>query len=88
MEYHPKLRPMDSPTDGIFLAGASQGLKDIPASVSSGSAAASRAGRILHSDEWAIEPIIAQVWEDRCISAQGKAVRHLCKSLPLWCDRS
>ena len=36
MEYHPKLRPMDTPTDGIFLAGACQGLKDIPASVSSG----------------------------------------------------
>ena len=33
MEYHPKLRPMDSPTDGIFLAGACQGPKDIPASV-------------------------------------------------------
>jgi len=33
MEYHPKLRPMDSPTDGIFFAGACQGPKDIPASV-------------------------------------------------------
>ncbi len=82
MEYHPKLRPMDSPTDGIFLAGASQGLKDIPASVASGSASASRAGRILHSDQWEIEPIIAQVWDDRCISAQGKQCGICAKACP------
>jgi len=82
MEYHPKLRPIDSPTDGIFLAGASQGLKDIPSSVASGSAASSRAGRILHSDEWAIEPIIAQVWDDRCISAQGKQCGICVKACP------
>ena len=72
MEYHPKLRPVDSPTDGIFLAGAAQGPKDIPASVAQGSGAASRAARILNADEWEIEPIVAMVWEDRCISAQGK----------------
>jgi heterodisulfide reductase subunit A len=82
MEYHPKLRPMDTPTDGIFLAGACQGQKDIPASVASGSAAASRAGRVLHSDEWAIEPIIAQVWEDRCISAQGKKCGICAQACP------
>jgi len=72
MEYHPKLRPVDSPTDGIFLAGAAQGPKDIPASVAQGSAASSRAARILAADTWEIEPIVARVWEDRCISAQGK----------------
>ena len=82
MEYHPKLRPMDSPTDGIFIAGACQGPKDIPASVASGSATASRAGRILHSDEWEIEPIIAQVWEDRCVSADGKKCGICAKACP------
>ena len=56
MEYHPKLRPMDSPTDGIFFAGACQGPKDIPSSVAQGSAAAARASRVLHSDSWQIEP--------------------------------
>ena len=81
-EYHPKLRPIDSPTDGVFLAGACQGPKDIPASVASGSAAASRAGRILHSDEWEIEPIIAQVWEDRCVSADGKKCGICAKACP------
>jgi len=82
MEYHPKLRPMDSPTDGLFLAGACQGLKDIPASVAQGSAAASRAGRVLHSDEWEIEPVVASVWEDRCISAQGKKCGLCAKACP------
>jgi heterodisulfide reductase subunit A2 len=72
MEYHPKLRPMDSPTDGVFLAGACQGAKDIPASVAQGSAAASRSGRVLHSAEWEIEPTVAFVWEDRCVSAKGR----------------
>jgi len=82
MEYHPKLRPMDSPTDGLFLAGACQGVKDIPASVAQGSAAAARAGRVLHSDEWEIEPVVASVWEDRCISAQGKKCGLCAKACP------
>ncbi len=72
MEYHPKLRPVVSPTDGVFLAGAAQGPKDIPASVAQASAASSRAARVLAADTWEIEPITAHVWEDRCISAQGK----------------
>jgi len=82
MEYHPKLRPMDCPTDGIFLAGACQGVKDIPASVAQGSAAAARAGRVLHSDEWEIEPVVAVVWEDRCISADGKKCGLCSKACP------
>ncbi len=73
MEYHPKLRPIDSPTDGIFFAGACQGPKDIPASVAQGSAAAARASRILHSPQWQIEPTVAVVWPEKCLSAQGKA---------------
>ncbi len=71
MEYHPKLRPVDSPTDGVFLAGAAQGPKDIPASVAQGSAAASRAARVLSSETWEIEPIIAQVDANVCVSAKG-----------------
>jgi heterodisulfide reductase subunit A len=82
MEYHPKLRPMDSPTDGVFLAGACQGAKDIPASVAQGSAAASRAGRVLHAAEWEIEPVVASVWEDRCVSAQGKKCGVCSRACP------
>jgi heterodisulfide reductase subunit A len=82
MEYHPKLRPMDSPTDGVFLAGACQGAKDIPASVAQGAAAAARAGRVLHSEQWEIEPIVATIWEDRCVSAQGKNCGFCAKACP------
>jgi len=72
MEYHPKLKPIDTPSEGIFLAGAAQGPKDIPASVSQGSAAAGRAGRIMVADTWLIEPIVAHVWPDRCINTTKK----------------
>jgi heterodisulfide reductase subunit A len=82
MEYHPKLRPIDSTTDGVSLAGACQGVKDIPASVAQGSAAAARAGRVLHAEEWEIEPVVAVVWKDRCISAQGKKCGICSKACP------
>ena len=71
-ESHPKLKPIDTATEGVFLAGAAQGPKDIPACVSQGSAAAARAGRILSVEKWQIEPIVAYVWEDRCINATGR----------------
>ena len=66
LEAHPKLRPMDTFTDGIFLAGCCQGPKDIQDSVSQASGAASRALTILSKKELAIEPLIAQVNEDVC----------------------
>ena len=72
MEYHPKLKPIDTPTEGVFIAGAAQGPKDIPASVSQASGAASRAARIMAADTWGIEPIIAVVDYDQCWVAQGK----------------
>ena len=42
IERHPKLDPVATMTDGIFIAGACQGPKDIPAAVSQGAAAAAR----------------------------------------------
>ena len=72
MESHPKLKPVDSPTDGIFLAGCCQGPKDIPYSVSQGAAAAARAATILSKDEWTIEPIIAVVDPDKCRNTKVK----------------
>jgi len=67
MESHPKLKPLDTPVDGIFLAGACQGPKDIPYSVAQGSGAAARAATILSQNTWKIEPIIAEVDPDKCI---------------------
>jgi len=72
MESHPKLKPIDTPVDGIFLAGACQGPKDIPYSVSQGSAAASRAATILSKPKWKIEPIIAVVDQKTCQNTKVK----------------
>ena len=72
MESHPKLKPIDAPTDGIFLAGACQGLKDIPYSVSQGSGAAGRAATVLSKSTWKIEPIIAVVDPEKCRNVKTK----------------
>jgi len=72
MESHPKLKPIDTAVDGIFLAGACQGLKDIPYSVSQGSGAAARAATILSKPTWKIEPIIAVVDPDKCRNTSVK----------------
>jgi heterodisulfide reductase subunit A len=66
LEAHPKLRPMDTFTDGIFLAGCCQGPKDIQDSVSQASGAASRAANILSKKELEAEPQVAYVNEDLC----------------------
>ena len=66
MEAHPKLKPLDAPTDGIFYAGACAGLKDIPHSVSQGNGAASRAANIISKQNWKIEPIISTINQQKC----------------------
>jgi len=71
-EYHPKLRPVDSPTEGVFFAGASCGSKDIPYSVAQGSAAAARSSRILMNDTLVIEPIVARVDAALCRNVEKK----------------
>ncbi len=71
MESHPKLKPIDTPTEGIYLAGSAQGPKDIPVSVSQGSGAAGRAARVLAHDTWEIDPIVAYVYPERCVNARG-----------------
>ncbi len=72
MESHPKLKPLDAPTDGIFFAGACQGLKDIPYSVSQGSGAASRAATVISKPTWKIEPIISVIDESKCRNVTSK----------------
>ncbi|MBS7621382.1 hydrogenase iron-sulfur subunit [Candidatus Bathyarchaeota archaeon] len=72
MESHPKLKPLDAPTDGIFLAGACQGPKDIPYSVSQGCGAAARAATVLSKKTWKIEPIIAIVDPTKCRNVTTK----------------
>ncbi|MCI6775581.1 MAG: 4Fe-4S binding protein [Methanobrevibacter boviskoreani] len=66
MEAHPKLRPVDTLTDGVYIAGVAQGPKDIPDSVAQGSAAAARAAIPMSQGKVAIEPIIASSDENLC----------------------
>ncbi len=65
-ECQPKIRPTDTDMPGIFLAGACHGLKDIPYSISQGSAAAAQAATVLSKDAWIVEPMVAQIDEELC----------------------
>jgi heterodisulfide reductase subunit A len=65
-EAHPKLRPVETHTAGVYLAGACQGPKDIPDSVSQASAAAAKVCGLLSKNEMATEPIISAVNESIC----------------------
>jgi len=60
-EAHPKLRPVETNTAGIFLAGACQAPKDIPESVAQASGAASKVAGLFSQDELTREPLIAVV---------------------------
>lgn len=70
LEAHPKLRPVDTLTDGVFLAGAIQGPKDIPDTVAQGSAAAARAAILMAKGEVEVEPIVAQADQEQCIGCR------------------
>lgn len=66
LEAHPKLRPIDTFTGGIFITGCCQGPKDIQDSVAQSSGAAARAANILSKKELEAEPLISYVEEDLC----------------------
>jgi heterodisulfide reductase subunit A len=65
-EAHPKLRPVESPTAGVFLSGACQGPKDIPETVSQAGAAASKVIGLLAKDKLIGNPCIAHSDEMMC----------------------
>lgn len=66
LERHPKLDPVATPSDGVFVVGCCQGPKDIPDTVAQASAAAARILSLVQRGEVEIEPIISVVEEDRC----------------------
>ena len=70
MESHPKLKPVETTTAGVFLAGACQGPKDIPASVAQGSAAAAKVLSLFAREQLESDPQIAQVQWQRCVACQ------------------
>ncbi len=66
MEAHAKLRPVDTPIAGIFIAGCAHSPKDIPSSVAQGSAAASRVATLLSKGVIEVDPITAYVIPELC----------------------
>ncbi len=65
-EAHPKLRPVESPTAGVFLSGACQGPKDIPETVSQAGAAAAKVIGLLAKDKLTGNPCVAHSDEMMC----------------------
>jgi heterodisulfide reductase subunit A len=66
-EAHPKLRPVESLTAGIYLAGAAQFPKDIPETVAQASGAAAKVVQLLSKPEQMAEPTVAAVDERLCV---------------------
>ncbi len=66
METHPKLKPVDAPTKGVFFAGFCESPKDIKDSVCQAGAAASRAGALLNAGRVKIEAITSVIDEALC----------------------
>jgi heterodisulfide reductase subunit A len=66
IERHPKLDPVATMTEGIFIAGACQGPKDVPDSVSQGAAAAARVSGLINLETVMVEPVRATVNQEAC----------------------
>lgn len=66
LERHPKLAPVNTATDGIFLAGACQGPKDIPDTVAQAGAAAGEALTLIDTGYVELEPNTAHIEEKEC----------------------
>ncbi len=67
-EAHPKLRPVETNTAGIFLAGACQAPKDIPDSVAQGTAAAGKVLGLFSKPELERAPVVAHVNQNLCVA--------------------
>ncbi len=74
-EAHPKLRPVETNTAGIMLAGACQAPKDIPDTVSQASGTAAKVVALFSQDELTREPLIAYVNNNTCVGC------FLCQSV-------
>jgi heterodisulfide reductase subunit A len=66
LERHPKLAPVNTFTDGIFIAGGCQGPKDIPDSVAQAGAAAAEVLSLISAGSIELEPNTASIMEDHC----------------------
>jgi len=69
-EAHPKLRPVETQTAGVYLAGTCQGPRDIPDTVAHASAAASKVSDLFSNDELEGSPMISYVTESKCCGCE------------------
>ena len=76
LERHPKLDPTSTATEGIFIAGCSQGPKDIPDTVAQASSAAARILSLISKGEVEIEPVRAMVQDEFCSGC--KICNNMC----------
>jgi heterodisulfide reductase subunit A2 len=71
LERHPKLAPVSTFTDGVFIAGTCQGPKDIPDCVAQAGAAAAEALSLIDAQYVELEPYTAKVLEDVCCGCKS-----------------
>jgi heterodisulfide reductase subunit A len=86
-EAHPKLRPVETLTAGIFLAGVAQGPKDIPETASQASAAAGKVIQLFSHDEMVASPLVATVIPELCAACGAcvQACPYGARQIhPLW----
>jgi heterodisulfide reductase subunit A len=74
LESHPKLKPVDAPTRGVFFAGCAEAPKDVKDSVTQAGASAARAQIILNQPSIKLEPVVAWVDPELC-NGCGRCVR-------------
>jgi len=67
LEAHPKLKPVETNTAGVYLAGCAQGPKDIPTSVGQGSAAAAKVAALFSKEVLESDPQVSKVDLARCV---------------------
>ena len=85
IEKHPKLDPVSTMTEGLFVAGCATGPKDIPATVAQGSAAAARVLSYIQKGEITIEPVRASVNADQCSGC--RICNNLCPFFAISFDQ-
>jgi heterodisulfide reductase subunit A len=85
IEAHPKLKPVDTPTDGVFIAGGAEAPKDIREAVTQASAAAGRVTRLLTKGEFTVEPLFAYVDTEACTACGICAKR--CPYMAITVDK-
>lgn len=84
IEKHPKLGPVATATDGVFIAGACQSPKDIPDTVAQASAASSAVLSMITRERIEIEAATAEINEEKCSGC--RICNNLCPYLAIKFD--